>query len=1514
MNSRLLLLALIPLAASAADIQYQITFDGQVKWGGRDAALAKQPIVYGASKYVDGVSGQGLEIKRHAYDQVTALVCDQMPNFNTRTGTASFWFKPHWNQMDKEMHRIFCGGATKWRPFRFYLIKGKNGVIELTFAPSHQFQFLVSAPIFTKDKWAHVAFTWDRKTASVSLYVDGKLINRLSDAAKFNFPDDRVDLVFQCGEGTDRFKANVGDGVYDDIRFYDTALSADEIFALASGGSDVKMKSVKLPGNAFRFSSSEAVKKTSAPIMRFKTAGGAKFTLSAMGESRLLSLLAEGGGKTGKIQCADTLKLDVGYQLEFAAKDKTLSLYLDGAKQGEITLGSEIGSIVSAETAEDIKIEPPRDHVLSPKPQSVVETPLWTLEDAAKRSLGVRKGICLNAFWRCWPVDDYLGAPPSDKPAYVRVPGSYRSPAWYLHTFDKNGKLANPTDYYRGRSIISYRAAWYERTLVLPKDKTPKGRLFVVFENFNADTGRIFWNGRQVKAFRQDTKDFTMVPNRVRIDVTDLLSETGVNTITLYCDRHYVGLWRGVPAIGDHAEIALGDVWLESRPTTLEIKSAVALPSWRKKEATLRARIDNPAAIAGEAVLRFNFARDGKTCKEFTRQIKLDGSTSQVVKWKEAWTDALAWTAENPQTYDMTARLEKGDDVLDISPKQLFGFREVWVEKGEFVMNGVHLRMRMWTSPGLERLNHYYGHPDCISQYVGMIKNLNYDTVRCNPWGKDSHVGIKEYLDECDRQGLMNLHQMPSYEDEDDALYVPNVERFFEWYANHPSIILWYTDFNTCGYAWDQDPGKLTDTKYSPTAKQHARARAYHAEDTMRRFDDSRDLFQHAGGNSGRIFTSMNYQSYGTPLQEQEDWPAQWAKGHTQPLMVVESAFPYPGQFQHFDKGQYANHLAAEQAARYFGEEVFAAERYPVPHSTDWVWAIDVASGEDANFNRLSDYHYRRVAKAWRGYNLSALGDFPGGRDHHHSAQTFHIHNTIYRRVAGDPKKPGLQPDHTFGFSEVQRHPLSDHTRPDYQYATIRECFDPLLVFASGGPDAFTSKDHIYYSGEKIVKSLTIVNDHLYPVKVNFAWKVADCKSATSVDVPAGGIVHSPIEFAAPEVKKKTDLRLQIAWKSGEKSGRDELNLRVYPKAAPCKAAEVVLFDPDGRTKALLSKAGVAFRLVSSLDEVKAGERLVIGQNAFASSPLVGALPANITAALVFEQTTNSLKRFIMAAPSYRDAFVLRKDSPLVAGFDNTDLHDWRGDSDTVPAFVISKENTPHYPRSKWKCGNGGIVAGCVIRRPSNGAFRTLVETGFNLQYAALLEERLENGGTAIWCQLDVTSRYGKDPAATLLVNRLLADFGKAAKPKATDAIFYDGDKTDAEILAKFGVKLPRWDGKAKGTVLVLPGSKDFSSRRIDFRAPLPKDAAFSGVSAADAYFRNENRLPQDTFAVVEKDGVKKVRLGVRPDGSVKGNWNDEKIARVYMTVLGNLGVQVKAENPYFGKLELYDGDAFHNW
>ena len=102
--------------------------------------------------------------------------------------------------------------------------------------------------------------------------------------------------------------------------------------------------------------------------------------------------------------------------------------------------------------------------------------------------------------------------------------------------------------------------------------------------------------------------------------------------------------------------------------------------------------------------------------------------------------------------------------------------------------------------------------------------------------------------------------------------------------------------------------------------------------------------------------------------------------------------------------------------------------------------------------------------------------------------------------------------------------------------------------------------------------------------------------------------------------------------------------------------------------------------------------------------------------------------------------------------------------------------------------------------------------------------------------------------------------------------------------------------------------------RVLDFRAAVPNDPVFAGVSPADLYFRNANELPSPAFDVRREGDTAFVFLGLAPDGSVKGLWNDEKLMRVWSAVLDNLGVHLAPEKPYIDNLDLYDGDAFHNW
>ncbi len=1567
--SRLFILsAALPLFLSATEPVFYMPMDGSADILGRDGKKMSAGVVHGAAGYQPGIIGQALDVKRHAYDQVTAATFTRLPELDTGDGTISFWFKPHWKETDPEAYPIITGRDDAWK-FRFYLLKLKNGTIELSVCVPGQVQIL-KKNLFKQEEWHNVAFTWSRDKNEARLYINGKMVgNRIRPGAYQQLPLRKFNIF--CGkENTDRFKAEVGNGLYDEIKYFDRALDDAEIFKLASGGKEEKKVSLSLnpawkEGNrlAFAFRYPEARLPGPKQLLVLNgTEAKKKITLSALGASGRIALIVENGGRMQTVESCYTLPLNVPHKITLEQNGKTLKFQLDDALQGCFAMSEPFGEIVSAEGVEGVVLSAPESIPAAEETKQLadtavrpVEQPLWDLADAQRSSDGVRRGVCLNGYWRVIPVNDYSYAPPAGEWGYMRVPGSFRSPLFQIYR-DQNGKLVPANWQWNNRKLIQYRAGWYQRVFEVPADMRKSGRIYLNFTNLNADAGRVLLNGNLIDSFRQDFKNFTVIPNSRRIDVTDLVAKDGKNLLTLFLDRHYVGLWQGVPSIGDHGEIALDDVWLENAPSNIALKSAVAFPSFRKKNLTLRARIQNPAGEKGACAVRFDFRRHGKTKKSSVRKFTLDGAAEQVVTFNDAWLDPVLWDVENPNLYRMSVSLIRNGEEADTLPAKDFGFREMWVENGEFRLNGNKTRLRMWTSPGLNRLRYYYGNPRAVGQYVAHIREMNYDTVRFDPFRKDSQVAWQAYLNESNRQGLYNLFPMPPYEDEELTGYTKEVARFLEHYGNHPTILMWYTDFNTCSYAWGQDPAKLNDTDYIPLTTLPARKRAQTAETVMRALDPSRELFQHAGGNSGKIFTSMNYQSLGTPLQEQEDWPKQWSEKHIQPLMVVESAFPFPAQFWHFETGGAGRtgfELGAEHAARYFGDAVFGREARPVPHASTWL------NSPYASWNRnMFDLHalfYRNVVKAWRAYDMSGLGDFPGGRDLNRTARTYSDHTVVYE-VDDNVKTAGLKPDVPVGWSETQKHLLTDYSQPEGLDKIIRASFAPLLIFLGGMPEDFTNKDHAFFSGEKFRKSAVIVNDWTTPRTVTCRWElalggeIAQRGEMTGTAAP-GAILKLPINLTAPKVYKRTDAELRLtALKDDALILEDSFRLQFFPKWVQPEFHDISagLYDPDGATEAMLKQAGFPFRKVRTLDDVKQCRLLIIGKNALKeSNPELlkqvetARLIERGLKVLIFEQKACNLANLVFESPSARNAFLRRPESSYVAGLKEEDFSNWRGSADSVPAFVLSAENSPHYPRSKWKCGNGGIVSGNVIRKPSYGNFRTIVDCGFNLMFASLLELRKEHG-LVLFCQLDVTNRYRKDPVATKLVDNLLVEMGKRFVPIGPQRVGYLGDAKNEAILKRMGMQYRKLNSEqlweisglqvlilgadpvpekrraelkkllARGKTVValpgaplelLPGNLKRGTKEL-FRASVPKhDPVFAGIPEADLYFREARNLPvlvsapewtiatqPALFAKLDRITTATVVLNLSPD-EIDGLWNSEKVARVWSAIFTNMNI-----------------------
>jgi len=1554
----------VPLLSPAAP-QFYLPLDGTADVVGPNGERCHAAQVSGSPRYVDGVNGRALEIRRYAYDQATTLNMNRLPEMECREGTVSFFFKPEWDGAAPGGHWLVYG--YKPEQFRFYFIKPKNtGGLELSVCAPDQRQLIVKTPL-KAGKWVHLAFSWSIPKGEVAVYVDGRPAGKRSEE-KWKKPDFRLKTALNIWlgkAGSDRFKAEVGGGAYDDIRIYDRQLSDDEILAEAIGGRKQSLR--KLPLNSVRRDGGRMetvfrfrTKRLSAPSPLLVLKSGKRtLTVTAMGTSGNLALNA--GGKV--LESPYVLDLTRPLKLTLEPEGGRMRVCFDDALQGSVELPDGWEGLTSVEVADGVTLDSAAQvpsaqdrTLLNVKTASPLERELWSLGDAERRTHGgVRRSVSLNGVWRMFRAESYSYAPLREaRQLYSRVPGSPRSRHFH-HYYEKDGRLT-PSE--TPRRIDT--AGWYQRSFTVPEEW--KGmRIWLNFSNLHGNYGRVYLNGRLLDSFRQDFRALQVVPNARRIDVTDRLEKE--NVVTVFLDRSIVALWQIYPDRGDHHALALDDVWLESSPSPVALKNAVAFPSFRKKHLEMRARIRNPRGVKGDGVVEFRYRRQGERDKVFVKRFPLTGEPEQRVVFREGWNNPVLWDCENPELYTQSVSLTVNGKKADALPDADFGFREMWVENGEFRLNGRKTRLRMWAHPAVERTSVFYGSGRGMAAYVAHAKEMNYDTVRFNPLEKSSERGFVPYLRESDRQGLYNLFPMPPYEGEDMALYREWVERFLEHYGNHPSILMWYTDMNTCHYPWCQDPAKLTDIAYVPQKRVRARAFARVAETLMRSLDPSRELFQHAGGNSGKIFTSMNYQSMGTPLQEQEDWPKQWSESERkQPLMVVESNFTFQRQFEYFD-GPVGRIMAAEHAARFFGDSVFARENRPVPYLSDGIFSAYAA--RNANYNAVCELMYRNVVRAWRAYDMSALGDFQHGYDLY---QAFRSYGSMYNhravaKVDNRVKTAGAKPDRP-GYTDQ----MTDFTRPEGLYHVMREAFRPLLVFLGGRADDFTSKDHAFFSGEKFEKSIVAVNDRTTPQKLRFRWEFrlegkTVSQGEENATVSPGGILKHPIRLSAPEVAKRSEGKLLLEiYRNGTAYGTDELALQVFPKHVPPEFHNVSagLYDPVGKTEAMLRKAGFPFRKVATPDDAGQCRLLIIGQEALGEHvpEFLQQLEREERVEhglkiLIFEQKQCNLGNLVFESPSYRNAFIRRPDSLYVRGLKDGDFSDWRGSADSVPAFVLSAEETPHYPRSKWKCGNGGIVAGNVIRKPSYGNFTTIVDCGFNLMFAALMELRKEHG-QILFCQLDVTSRYGLDPVATRLVDNMLVEMSRPNLPLLAQSVVYLGDAEHEKQLRRMGMVYEKLSGEDPAEIgnrqvvilgrnpvpenrkaafrkdfaahrerayIALPGApldllpvKLKTAKRPVFRALVPKhDPLFAGIPDADLYFREAREMdvldapPEWTvttspalFGRYDFRTGAVIVMNLSPAQMEESFWMREKVSRVWNAIFNNMNIALGRELKLF--------------
>jgi hypothetical protein len=190
-----------------------------------------------------------------------------------------------------------------------------------------------------------------------------------------------------------------------------------------------------------------------------------------------------------------------------------------------------------------------------------------------------------------------------------------------------------------------------------------------------------------------------------------------------------------------------------------------------------------------------------------------------------------------------------------------------------------------------------------------------------------------------------------------------------------------------------------------------------------------------------------------------------------------------------------------------------------------------------------------------------------------------------------------------------------------------------------------------------------------------------------------------------------------------------------------------------------------------------------------------------------------------------------------------------------------------------WRNGNRGNVASALIEKPAHGDFLPILDGGYSLQYAALLEHR-EGSVLMLFCQTDVTGRTESDPAAGILVRNILR-YVAAWKPRPLKVVVYAGGAEGQAWLESAGIPFTTYHGETLAPdhlLLVAPGNQQQVAQVGTFLAlgldekqaallpvkvsmqnrehisayfePFPSNSPFAGISPAEIHNRSPRSMP----------------------------------------------------------------------
>jgi hypothetical protein len=343
--------------------------------------------------------------------------------------------------------------------------------------------------------------------------------------------------------------------------------------------------------------------------------------------------------------------------------------------------------------------------------------------------------------------------------------------------------------------------AVYQRQVTVPPNWTGK-RIFLEFESVN-HVATVSVNGTQLGKHIGGWVPF-------RYDITSLASPGSTITVRVavqagnaapILDSAGKPLW---PLGWDGKNMGWGiihPVWLRAYGQ-VAIDDAFIQPSFRRHMLTVDYTITNRDSTPRTVNLSATIQDDAGVTTLLNvpaQAVTLAAGEKKTVRVSAPWTNPVLWFPDQPKMLRLSSTLTENAITLDHETRP-FGFREVWIEGGRYILNGVRINL-IGTSPSFhsygEKTSRYTNaYPSNWANTLNKLKATNVNVLRLHMEPAPSWM-----LEECDRLGMMIIQESALYATQDKKwptnkkTWLDNYMNKWvpEWvpsFRNHPSIVL----------------------------------------------------------------------------------------------------------------------------------------------------------------------------------------------------------------------------------------------------------------------------------------------------------------------------------------------------------------------------------------------------------------------------------------------------------------------------------------------------------------------------------------------------------------------------------------------------------------------------------------------------------------------------------------------------------------------------------------------------